>query len=1004
MSASRKKARKTVAKTTETKKTAQRVTKKSSKTKAVKKKATKRAPKKAAKKKATKRAAKKATKKKATKRAAKKTTKKTATKRAAKKTTKKKATKRAAKKTAKRRTKRPSRRGRAGEDDLILVAVRGMVLFPGVVLPIAIGRPASVRAVQAAVQSGRRIGVVLQSNHEADTPTVDDLHGVGTLIEILRYVTAPDGTHHVVAQGAGRFRIDAFTATKPFFEARVTPIEEQDPDELDLEDRRDLQARFLALKTQAHEALALLPQAPDDLDAAIENTPTPGVLADLVATFMDVPPDEKQAVLETFDLKERLQRVSTKLAELTEVLQMSSDIRESTRGNLDKAQREYFLREQLRTIQQELGEGSSMELADIQEKVDAAGMPEEPLAQAKKELKRLERIPEASAEYSMVRTYLDWMVELPWSASSDDRIDLAKAEEILDADHYGLEKVKKRILEFLAVRRLRPDGKSPILCLAGPPGTGKTSLGRSIARAMGREFTRVSLGGVHDEAEIRGHRRTYVGAMPGNVIQGLRSAGVNNPVFLFDEMDKLGQGFHGDPASALLEVLDPAQNRTFEDHYLDVPFDLSRVLFLATANYLDMIPGPLRDRMEVIELSSYTEAEKIQIARRYLLPRQTEENGLTDAVFRVTDEALVHIVRHYTQEAGCRNLERELGSVARHVATEVARFLDANLPPEPEPAGPVEHEVPPLTPEEVHEALASAAEGAFTPVALETGLDEVAADEVAAEPEPEPARPTPLERAAEVGLEVPVHEIDADDLHDILGPIKVESDVALRTAEPGVATGLAWTPVGGVILFVEATRMPGKGGLILTGQLGDVMQESATAAMSLLKARAERFDLTPEDFEKVDIHVHLPEGATPKDGPSAGITLYATLVSLMTGRRLRSDLAMTGEINLRGLVLPVGGIKEKVLAAYRAGLRRVILPARNEKDLVDVPEPVRAELTFHPVARVGEVLDLALCEPGEACGSADASGDEQAAGITTEDAAAPAGTDAPGAPPGGDPA
>ncbi|MDF1800963.1 MAG: endopeptidase La [Planctomycetota bacterium] len=925
------------------------------------------------KKKAAKRPAKK-TAKKAAKRPAKKTAKKAA-KRPAKKAAKK-AAKRPAKKTAKKAAKRPAKKKakkRKGEDnELILVAVRGMVLFPGVVLPIAIGRPASVRAVQAAVQSGRKVGVVLQSNPEADTPTKKDLHKVGTLIEILRYVTAPDGTHHVVAQGAGRFRIDEFTSHTPYFTAKVTPILEQDPAGMEVEERRDLQARFLALKTQAHEALALLPQAPDDLDNAIENTPTPGVLADLVATFMDISPDEKQALLETADLKQRLTSVSTKLAELTAVLQMSSDIRESTKGNLDKAQREYFLREQLRTIQQELGEGSSMEVAELGDRIDAAGMPEEVLAAARKELTRLERIPEASAEYSMVRTYLDWMLDLPWSVSSDDRIDLRQAEEILDEDHYGLEKVKKRILEFLAVRRLKPDGKSPILCLAGPPGTGKTSLGRSIARAMGRKFTRVSLGGVHDEAEIRGHRRTYVGAMPGNVIQGLRSAGVNNPVFLFDEMDKLGQGFHGDPASALLEVLDPAQNKTFEDHYLDVPFDLSRVLFLATANYLDNIPGPLRDRMEVIELSSYTEAEKIQIARRYLLPRQTAENGLTNAVFQLTDPALVEIVRHYTMEAGCRNLERELGSVARHVATLVARHLDEVLPPEPEPESAEDTPLPELAPGSfvpggAKDLSSLLAEAPGTPLELIGDADGSPADAQSAPPKP--PRPTPLERAIELELELPKHVIGKGDLHRILGPTKYESDVALRTAEPGVATGLAWTPVGGVILFVEATRMPGKGNLILTGQLGDVMQESATAAMSLLKTRADRFGLTQEDFEKVDIHVHLPEGATPKDGPSAGVTLFTTLVSLMTGRRVRSDLAMTGEINLRGLVLPVGGIKEKVLAAYRAGLRRVILPKRNEKDLEDVPESVRSKIEFHCVTRVGEVLDLALCDEVEACGS-----------------------------------
>ena len=640
---------------------------------------------------------------------------------------------------------------------------------------------------------------------------------------------------------------------------------------------------------------------------------------------------------------------------------MSSDIRDQTKGSLEKAQREYFLREQLRTIKEELGEGASMEVKELAENLQNAGMPEDVLAIANKELSRLERIPESAAEYSMVRTYLEWMLDLPWDKSSRDEIDLVQAEKILDEDHYGLHKVKRRILEFLAVRRLKPNGKSPILCLAGPPGTGKTSLGRSIARAMGREFTRVSLGGVHDEAEIRGHRRTYVGAMPGNVIQSIKRAGVNNPVFLFDEMDKLGQGFHGDPASALLEVLDPAQNSDFRDHYLDAPFDLSKVLFLATANNLEKIPGPLRDRMEVIELSSYTEAEKIQIAKRYLMPRQTEENGLCASKFEIDDAALTHIVRHYTREAGCRNLERQIGNVARYTAAKFARELGAPIPlPEPEPeatddGGPTAAE------------MEAAGEVPFdlkievTDAMSELDLDELqpAADDANSDA-PKAVVVPPAPTAEELLADFDKITIAKSELHDILGPERYDSDVALRTAEPGVATGLAWTPVGGVILFVEATKMPGKGKLSLTGQLGDVMQESAQAAFSLLKNRAERFGIKPKVFETTDIHVHLPEGATPKDGPSAGVTLYTTLVSLFTGRTVRSDIAMTGEINLRGLVLPVGGIKEKVLAAYSAGLRQVILPKRNEKDLEDVPEAVRAEMIFHPVSRVGEVLDLAL--------------------------------------------
>ena len=885
----------------------------------------------------------------------------------AKKVAKKKATKRVAKKVAKKKaTKRVAKKRSRKDDELILVAVRGMVLFPGVILPISIGRPSSVRAIQAAVQSGKPVGVILQSDPSADSPSTDDLYTVGTQIDILRYVTAPDGTHHVVAQGAGRFRVKKFGPPRPYFTAKVEHLPEVDPDDLTLPERRKMQARFLALKAQAHQALELLPKAPDDLDAAIENTPHPGQLADLVSTFMDISPEEKQAILEMTDLDERLQTVSTKLAELTQVLKMSSDIRDQTKGSLEKAQREYFLREQLRTIKEELGEGASTEIKELAENLQNVGMPDDVLAVANKELSRLERIPESAAEYSMVRTYLEWMMDLPWDKSSRDEIDLAQAERILDEDHYGLHKVKRRILEFLAVRRLKPNGKSPILCLAGPPGTGKTSLGRSIARAMGRKFTRVSLGGVHDEAEIRGHRRTYVGAMPGNVIQSIKRAGVNNPVFLFDEMDKLGQGFHGDPASALLEVLDPAQNSDFRDHYLDAPFDLSKVLFLATANYLENIPGPLRDRMEVIELSSYTEAEKRQIAKRYLMPRQTEENGLCASKFAIDDKALTHIVRHYTREAGCRNLERQIGNVARHTAAKFARELGAPLPM-PEPAAKAPE---PEAPDDGGPTAAEMEAAANVPFDLKLDLDDATSeldldelqgdsDDTADASSDEPAEPKPP-TTEELLAEFDKITITKADLHEILGPERYDSDVALRTAEPGVATGLAWTPVGGVILFVEATKMPGKGLLSLTGQLGDVMQESAKAAFSLLKNRAERFGIKPKVFETTDIHIHLPEGATPKDGPSAGITLYTTLVSLFTDRTVRSDIAMTGEINLRGLVLPVGGIKEKVLAAYSAGLRQVILPKRNEKDLEDIPKAVRKEMTFHPVARVGEVLDLAL--------------------------------------------
>jgi len=767
------------------------------------------------------------------------------------------------------------------EDGMILLCVRGMALFPGVVLPIVVGRERSVVAVQAAVKRELPLGVILQREADKENPGPDDIYRVGTVAEVVRYITTPDGNHHVIAQGKQRFRILEFLSTDPFLTARVELIDEADEEH---ERETEIQARFVNLKTPAREALQLLPQTPEDLDEAIVKSPSPSLLSDMVATFMELPPEEKQDILETFDIRERMDKVSEKLAHLVEVLTLSRDIRQQTKETLEKSQRDYYLREQLKTIQKELGEGGSLELTELAEAIAAAGMPEDVEAEATKELRRLEHMPEAAAEHSVLRTYLDWLVELPWSTSSDDAIDIDAASRILDADHYGLEKVKQRILEFLAVRKLNPTGKSPILCLVGPPGVGKTSLGQSIARAMGREFVRVSLGGVHDESEIRGHRRTYVGALPGNIIQGIRKAGTNNPVFMLDEMDKLGQSFQGDPSSALLEVLDPEQNRTFRDHYLAVPFDLSRVMFIATANVLDSIPGPLRDRCEVLELAGYTEEEKLQIARRYLVKRQLEANGLARGQCKLGVAALREIVRHYTLEAGCRNLEREIGSICRRVATRIARGES---------------------------------------------------------------------KGETIGVE---------GVHAILGPRKFESEVALRTSLPGVATGLSWTPYGGNILFIEATRMPGSGELILTGQLGDVMQESARAAISLVKARAASLGIEPSVFEKSDIHVHVPAGAIPKDGPSAGVTMYTALVSLLTDRTVQSELAMTGEISLRGHVLPVGGIKEKVLAAHRAGIRTIVLPKRNEKDIEDVPESARKRLDFVLVEEVGEVLEAAFAK------------------------------------------
>jgi ATP-dependent Lon protease len=764
------------------------------------------------------------------------------------------------------------------EDALIILPVRNVVLYPGIMLPLALGRPKSIAAAQEAARSERPIGVVLQRRAEAEDPGSDDMYQVGTIATILRYITAPDGQHHIVVQGQQRFRVREFLSGYPFMAARIERIEE--PEDSDAE----LQARLVLLKQRAIEALQLLPQVPPELINAVQAVTSPSVGADLVASFMDLKPEEKQEILELVDVRARLDKVIELLGHRIEVLRISRDIGQQTKEAVEGRQREYILREQMRAIQKELGEseGTGAEIEELSKAIAEAGMPEEVEQHARKELKRLERMPEAAAEYSMIRTYLDWLIELPWSKLSEDAIDITEARRILDEDHYGLDKIKRRILEYLAVRKLNPTGKSPILCFVGPPGVGKTSLGQSIARATGRKFVRASLGGVHDEAEIRGHRRTYIGALPGNIIQSIRKAGTRNPVFMLDELDKLGAGFHGDPSSALLEVLDPEQNATFRDNYLGVPFDLSQVMFIGTANILDGIPGPLRDRMEVIELPSYTEDEKVEIAKRYLVRRQIEANGLKLEQVEISEAAIRAIVRDYTREAGVRNLERLIGSVFRNVAVRIA-------------------------------------EGT-------------------------------VERV----------RIEPDDLHPILGARKVESELAMRTSVPGVATGLAWTPVGGDILFVEATRIPGSGKLILTGQLGDVMKESAQAALSLVKSRARQWGIGESLFEKSDIHVHVPAGAIPKDGPSAGVAMFIALVSLLTEQTVRSDSAMTGEISLRGLVLPVGGIKEKVLAAHRAGITRVLLPARNQKDFEDIPESARESLEFVWLERVDDAIAAAL--------------------------------------------
>ncbi len=764
-------------------------------------------------------------------------------------------------------------------DTLIIVPVRNLVIFPGVILPVTAGSPQAIAAAQEAMRHGRHLGFVMQRDPAQERPAAIDLHRTGTVANVLRYLTAPDGTSHIIAQGEKRFRVVEFIREQPFVLARVIRLEEE------LTQTSDIEARFLHLQRQALEALELLPQAPQELVGAVQAATTPSALSDLVAAYLDVTPDEKQELLETIDLTARMNKISGLLARRIEILKLSQEIGQQTRAALDGRQREVLLREQLAAIQRQLGdgdEGKAQELADLNAAIAKASMPDEVEQAARKEARRLERMPEAAAEYGMVRTYLDWLTDLPWALPPEKAIDIAAARQTLDADHFGLEKIKSRIVEFLAVRKLAPNGKAPILCFVGPPGVGKTSLGQSIARAMLRKFVRVSLGGVHDEAEIRGHRRTYIGALPGNIIQGIRKAGTRDCVMMLDEIDKMGSGIQGDPSAAMLEVLDPEQNGTFRDNYLGVPFDLSRVVFIATANMLDTIPGPLRDRMEIISLAGYTEGEKLQIATRYLVERQLEANGLKLGQVTLGDDVLLATIRSYTREAGVRGLEREIGRVFRHAAVRIA-------------------------------------EGSATSVVIRT-----------------------------------------EDLPAILGGVRFESEVAMRTSVPGVATGLAWTPVGGDILFIEASGSPGKGAFTLTGQLGDVMRESAQAAMSLVKNRAASLGIDPSHFATTDIHIHIPAGAIPKDGPSAGVALFMALVSLLTGRTIRSDTAMTGEISLRGLVLPVGGIKEKVVAAAASGITRVMLPARNRRDYEDIPAEVRSQLEFVWLERAEEAVEAAL--------------------------------------------
>ena len=771
------------------------------------------------------------------------------------------------------------------QDELLLVPTRQLVLFPGTVMPILADRPEREAVLQEAARTGRSLAVVLQRDQARENPGVSELHPTGVEARLLRYVTGRDGTHHAIVQGVGRIRIlDTVDGSEPRA-VRVERIAEP------TDTGSDIDARFHQLRERALETLRLLEQSPPELAAAVQSIEQPGQLADMVTGLMDLGPVEKQEILDTVPLLPRLDRVLWRLAYRLEVLRLSADIGKRTRETMEGRQREFMLREQLKAIQKELGEddASSPELADLRKALAEAGLPEEVNKQAQRELRRLERMPEGGPESGMVRTYLEWLAELPWKVGAEPSIDVAEVRKILDQDHHDLDKIKRRIIEFLAVRKLNPEGRGPILCFVGPPGVGKTSLGQSIARAVGQPFIRVSLGGVHDESEIRGHRRTYVGSLPGNIIQAIRRAGSRACVMMLDEIDKLGSGgFQGDPSSALLEVLDPEQNGTFRDAYLGVPFDLSRVLFIATANQMDTIPAPLRDRMEVVQLSGYTEEDKLVIARRYLLRRQIERNGLSNANVELDDATLAAVIRGYTREAGVRGLEREIGAILRNVAARVA-------------------------------------EG-------ETG---------------------PL-------------RIEPDDLPPILGPGRFEPDVAERAAMPGIVTGLAWTPVGGDILFIESTRMQGSGKLILTGQLGDVMKESAQAALSLLKSRASSLGIEPGLFERSDIHVHVPAGAIPKDGPSAGVAMFMSLSSLMIGRAVEPTFAMTGEISLRGIVLPVGGIREKVVAAERAGIRTVMLPARNRRDYDDIPASTRDRLKFIWLESVDDAMAAALPVPAAA--------------------------------------
>lgn len=770
-------------------------------------------------------------------------------------------------------------------ETLPVLPVRDIVVFPYMIIPLFIGRDISIKAIDQALNSNRMILLLSQKELNIENPTANDLFRVGTVGMIMRMLRLPDGRVKILVQGLSKAHVKEFAQTEPFITADIRKIKDEKPPSLTIEE----EAQIRTVKEQLEKAVALGKTILPDIMVVIENLDDPGRLADLIASNLGLKTDQSQEILEIIDPILRLKRVSEILSREIELLTVQQKIQSEARGEIDKTQREYFLREQLKAIQKELGDidERTEEIREFRKKIDDAKMPEKVMKEAEKQLKRLEKMHPDSAEAATIRTYLDWLVELPWSKTTKDNLDIRAAKKVLNDDHYDLEKVKERILEYLSVRKIKEKMKGPILCFIGPPGVGKTSLGKSIARALGREFVRMSLGGVRDEAEIRGHRRTYVGALPGRIIQGIKQAGTNNPVFMLDEIDKIGMDFRGDPSSALLEVLDPEQNFAFADHYLSVPFDLTNVMFITTGNLADTIPSPLRDRMEIIYLSGYTSEEKLGIAKKYLLPKQLEEHGLSGKILDITDSALLQMITHYTREAGVRNMEREIANLCRKVAKKIAEGKEKKF------------------------------------------------------------------------------KILSKNLQSFLGVPKFLPEEEMQHDEVGVSTGLAWTEAGGDIIYIEATTMKGRGNLTLTGQLGDVMKESAQAALSFVRSRADELGIKEDVFSKTDIHIHVPAGAIPKDGPSAGITIATAISSAFTGRPVNKNIAMTGEVTLRGRVLPIGGLKEKTLAAKRMGIKKVVIPSRNKKDLEDIPKYIKKDMEFVFADKMDQVLKIALKPRGK---------------------------------------